>query len=120
MTYTQSIEQLVIQRFSCRTYRNQPLEEQTRLRLADYATSLHTGPLGARMRFELVAAREQDQKALKNLGTYGFIKGATGFIIGVIKDDGKNLEDFGYLMEKLAWRYFYQKQFFEKYLTPSR
>jgi len=100
-TFTHPIDQLVKQRFSCRSYLNKPVEEQTRLRLADYSTSLHTGPFGARMRFELVAAREQDQKALKNLGTYGFIKGATGFIIGVIKDDEKNLEDFGYLMENI-------------------
>jgi hypothetical protein len=53
------------------------------------------------MRFELAAARDDDQNALKKLGTYGFIKGATGFIIGVIGDGEKNLEDFGYLMESI-------------------
>ena len=101
MTFTQPIGQLVKQRFSCRSYLSQPMEEQTRRKLAEYAASLQTGPFGARMRFELVAAREQEQKTLKNLGTYGFIKGATGFIIGVIQDDDKNLEDFGYLMENI-------------------
>ncbi len=101
MTFAHPIEQLIKQRFSCRSYLNQPVEEQTRLRLADYTASLQTGPFGARMRFELVAAREDDQKALKNLGTYGFIKGETGFIIGVMRDDEKNLEDFGYLMESI-------------------
>ena len=101
MTFAHPIEQLIKQRFSCRNYLNQPIEEQTRRKLAEYAGSLQAGPFGARMRFELVAAREQDQKALKDLGTYGFIKGATGFIIGVIQDDEKNLEDFGYLMESI-------------------
>lgn len=101
MTFTQPIEKLIEQRFSCRSYLNQPLEEQTRQRLADYVASLQTGPFGARMRFELVAARGQDQKTLKNLGTYGFIKGATGFIIGAMQDDEMNLEDFGYLMESI-------------------
>jgi len=101
MTFAHPIEQLVKQRFSCRSYLSQSIEEQTRRKLADYAASLQTGPFGARMRFELVAAREQDQKALKDLGTYGFIKGATGFIIGAIQDDEKNLEDFGYLMERI-------------------
>lgn len=101
MTFAHPIEQLIKQRFSCRSYLNQPVEEQTRLRLADYAASLQTGPFGARIRFALVAARERDKKALKNLGTYGFIKGATGFIIGVIQDDDMNLEDFGYLMESI-------------------
>jgi nitroreductase len=101
MAFAHPVEELVKQRFSCRSYLSQPVEEQTRQRLADYAAALQTGPFGAQMRFELVAAHEKDQKALKNLGTYGFIKGAAGFIIGVIQDDEKNLEDFGYLMESI-------------------
>ena len=101
MTFSHPIEQLVKQRYSCRSYLKQPVEEQTRQRLANFAASLQTGPFGARMRFKLVAARGQDQKTLKNLGTYGFIKGATGFIIGAIQDDEMNLEDFGYLMESI-------------------
>ena len=101
MTFAHPVEELVKQRFSCRSYLSQPVEEQTRQRLAEHAAALQTGPFGAQMRFELVAAHEKDQKALKNLGTYGFIKGATGFIIGVIQDDEKNLEDFGYLMESI-------------------
>ena len=101
MTFAHPVEELVKQRFSCRSYLSQPVEEQTRQRLADYAAALQTGPFGAQIRFELVAAREKDQKAIRTLGTYGFIKGATGFIIGVIQDEEKNLEDFGYLMESI-------------------
>ena len=101
MARTHPIEQVIRKRFSCRNYRKQPLEDQTRQRLADYAALLQGGPFGARMRFELVAAREQDQKALRALGTYGFIQGATGFIIGAMQDDERNLEDFGYLMERI-------------------
>jgi nitroreductase len=101
MTFAHPVEELVKQRFSCRSYLSQPVEEQTRQRLVDYAAALHTGPFGAQMRFELIAAREKDQKALRTLGTYGFIKGAAGFIIGAMQDDEKNLEDFGYLMESI-------------------
>lgn len=101
MTYTQPIEQLVTERYSCRTYLNQPVEAQTRQRLADYAASQQTGPFNERMRFELVAARNDDQDALKKLGTYGFIKGATGFIIGAMGAGERNLEDFGYLMQSI-------------------
>ncbi len=101
MTYAHSVEELVKQRFSCRSYLSQPVEEQTRQRLVDYAAALKAGPFGTQMRFELVAAREKDQKALKTLGTYGFIKGATAFIIGAMQDEEKNLEDFGYLMESI-------------------
>ncbi len=101
MTFAHPVEELIKQRFSCRSFLSQPVKEQTRQRLIDYAAALQRGPFGTQMRFELVAAHEKDQKALKNLGTYGFIKGATGFIIGVIQDDEKNLEDFGYLMESI-------------------
>jgi nitroreductase len=65
---------------------------------------LSSGPLGAPVRFALVAATEQDRQALKGLGTYGFIKGATGFIVGVAGPGHKNLEDFGYLMEGIVLR----------------
>jgi nitroreductase len=37
---------------------------------------------------------------LKGLGTYGFIKGATGFIMGTVGHSEKNLEDYGYVMER--------------------
>jgi hypothetical protein len=35
------------------------------------------------------------------LGTYGFIRGATGFIAGAVGQGEKNLEDFGYQMEAI-------------------
>lgn len=69
--------------------------------MAEYASSVKTGPFGTQARFELVAATEQDRIALKNLGTYGFIKGASGFIIGATEVVGTHLEDFGYLMERV-------------------
>jgi hypothetical protein len=65
---------------------------------------LRTGPLGAPARFELVAAGEQDRQSLKGLGTYGFIKGATGFIVGAAGPGQKNLEDYGYLLEGIILR----------------
>lgn len=55
-------------------------------------------PLGTRSRFSLVAT-DQERESLKGLGTYGFIKGATGFIVGATEREPKKLEDYGYLME---------------------
>jgi hypothetical protein len=52
------------------------------------------------VRFHLVAATEQDRSSLKGLGTYGVIRGATGFIVGAVRHSKKNLEDYGYLMER--------------------
>ncbi len=101
MTYDKPITEIIKQRFSCRNYLEQPIDAEKRQQLADYAAAAQIGPFGTRSRFELIAATEGDRKALKGLGTYGFIKGATGFIIGATEERGKSLEDFGYLMEKI-------------------
>ena len=61
--------------------------------------ALHIGPLGTPLRFDLLAASESDRRALRGLGTYGFIRGAAGFITGAAGPGDKNLEDFGYQME---------------------
>ncbi len=53
------------------------------------------------MRFAFVAATEQDRSILRGLGTYGFIKNPTGFILGAMEAGEKNLEDYGYLMERI-------------------
>jgi hypothetical protein len=54
----------------------------------------------------LVAATPEDGAALKRLGTYGTIRGATGFILGAAEPGAESvgamyLEDFGHAMERL-------------------
>lgn len=100
MLYSKPITEVIRQRFSCRRYFEKPIEDEKRQRLADFLSSNGTGPLGSSVRFHLVAATEQDRSSLKGLGTYGVIRGATGFIIGAVRNSKKNLEDYGYLMER--------------------
>ena len=102
MPFSQPVTELVKARFSCRTYLERPLEHEARQLLADFAVSTRSGPLGAQARFELVAASATDRQALRGLGTYGFIQGATGFIIGATQNAKNSLEDFGYLMERIV------------------
>ena len=99
--FSKPVEDIVKQRFSCRNYIDNPIVEGTRQLFVDYLSSIGDGPFGTRARFELAAASEQDRRALKGLGTYGFIRGATGFIIGAIQRDENNLEDFGFLLEQI-------------------
>jgi nitroreductase len=94
-----SITELIRQRFSCRTYREQPVADSTRQHLDGFISTLLEGPFGTRPRFGLATATEADRAALRGLGTYGFIRNAPGFVIGAAIPDGKYLEDFGYLME---------------------
>jgi hypothetical protein len=101
MLYSKPVTEIMEKRFSCRTYIDKPVAEEERDRLSDYLSAIGRGPFGAAVRFKLVAATDQDRKALKGLGTYGFIKGATGFIVGAVGPSSKNLEDFGYMMERV-------------------
>ena len=95
-----SIEELIKRRYSCRAYADRPIEAADRDTIVDALALLRTGPLGSSARFSLVAATEEDRKALKGLGTYGFIKGATGFIVGAVELGPKDMEDYGYLLER--------------------
>lgn len=100
MIYSKPVTDVIRQRFSCRRYFEKPIAEDTRLRLDNFLSSNGIGPLGTPVRLKLVAATEEDRNALKGLGTYGIIRGATGFIVGAVKRSKKNLEDYGYLMER--------------------
>ncbi len=102
MLSTQSVEEIVTKRFSCRSYERKPLETAHREDLIKYLGTLNKGPFGSEVRFDLAAASEGDAGALKGLGTYGFIRDPAGFIIGAVKSGDRGLEDYGYLMEHAA------------------
>ncbi len=101
MEYSKPVTDIIKQRFSCRSYLETPIAEEKRQQLEDFLSTIQTGPFGNRVRFKLVAATPQDQKVLRGLGTYGFIKNPTGFIISAVPDTSKGLEDLGYLMERI-------------------
>ena len=95
-----AVTELIQQRFSCRRHPEKAIETQTRDQLQTFLQRLPAGPFGSPTRFELIAATEQDRQSLKGVGTYGVIKNAAGFLVGVMGPGDKNLEDFGYLMEE--------------------
>jgi nitroreductase len=94
-----SIYDLAKRRYSCRNYVERPLADAEREALAAVLASLNTGPFGNRCRFALLAATQDDREALKGLGTYGFIKGATGFIVGTVRPGAGDMEDYGHCLE---------------------
>jgi nitroreductase len=95
----QPIQDIIEQRFSCRSYYDVPIRETHRQVLESFLKTQLAGPLGTHARFELAAATPDDRQSLKGLGTYGFIRNPTGFIIGALEQGSKNLEDYGYLLE---------------------
>lgn len=94
--------ELIGRRYSCRTYLDRPVSAGDQARLLDFMATRTTGPFGAQARFGLLAAAPDDPRALRRLGTYGFIKGATGFIVGAVRRAPKDLEDYGYLLEEIV------------------
>jgi len=88
-------------RFSCRRYMDRAIDGDRRRQLHDYILALGEAPFGTPVRFDVVAATEGDHSALRGLGTYGFIHGASGFIVGAVKRSPKDLEDYGFMLERL-------------------
>jgi len=95
-----SADEVIKRRYSCRSYVGRAIETSTRDALSDVLISLKNGPFGSRTRFSLIAATEDDWESLKGLGTYGFVRGAPGFIVGAVGEGAKNLEDYGFCLER--------------------
>jgi hypothetical protein len=101
MLFSQPISDLIIKRYSCRNYLDKPIQADICTRLTEFTSTIQFGPLGNKARFEFVTTSDYGPKILNRLGTYGFIKGATGFIIGALQPGSMDLEDYGYLMERI-------------------
>jgi len=95
----QSIIKIIQARSSCRTYQETPIEAPVQQQVTEFMDAHAVGPMGTRVRLRLVAATEEDWHVLRGLSTYGFIKGATGYILGAISHGDFNQEDFGYVLE---------------------
>ena len=72
MLYSKPVTEIIRQRFSCRKYLEKPIAEDERQHLSDFIFSAGKGPLGAPVRFELVAATEQDRNSLKGLDIWSY------------------------------------------------
>lgn len=97
---SRDIFQVISERHSCRRYRKEPLKPEDRLALEKFLASQTQGPFGSSLRLVLLAATEQDQGSLKGLGTYGFIKNPAAFIAGAVTGSPKDMEDYGYVVER--------------------
>ena len=97
----QTIQEIIRQRYSCRSYNDESVQEIHQQVLREFLDTQQIGPFGTNTRFELVAANQDDRQSLKGLGTYGFINNPAGFIIGALEQGPKNLEDYGYLLENI-------------------
>ena len=99
MLFNGNVRDIIAKRYSCRSFRDEPVCADDLRALNDCVAECAKGPFGGDVRLAIIAAEKNDTAMLKGLGTYGFIKNPQGFIIGAVKDSGMALEDFGYVME---------------------
>jgi Putative TM nitroreductase len=102
MNFSSSILDIIPRRFSCRAYSRTPMEEQKRETLRREMSRITSGPLGTPLRCELVASADTGANPLQGLGTYGFIKNPDAFIVAAVSEGPKDLEDFGYALERMV------------------
>ena len=100
MKTNKQITDIIRERHSCRTYSTRPVDKDLMDQLEQLLADSPAGPFGSHPRFELISATDQDRDALKDLGTYGLIKDPAGFILSAVKQSPRDLEDFGYAMER--------------------
>jgi nitroreductase len=102
MDNKRSIIEIIGERYANRTYQKKPITGDHRDMLDEYCAAPVAGPFGGTARFQLIAATEEDATSLRDLGTYGVIKNAAGFITGATSTSDHYLEDYGYLLERIV------------------
>ena len=98
--FSKPIIEIIPDRFSCRTYLEKAIPPDMLTFLEEFLSTHSSGPFGFQPHLKLIAASDQNLKSLRGLGTYGFIRGATAFLVGVSCSEKHSLEDYGFLMEQ--------------------
>lgn len=94
-----NVTESIKKRKSWRTYTGKAIEDEKKDRIAEYISNLDDPPFGSEARFRIV---DLDLKGTGTVsGTYGLVKGAKSFLAGAVSKGPMDLEDFGYLFEKI-------------------
>ncbi len=91
-------------RTSVRSYQEKELEPSALQALREELKDPRRGPFGTIVRFSLISLDEAGKAELKQLRTYGVIKGAPLFITGAVTAAPRAMEDFGCCMEDAVIR----------------
>jgi len=97
-----SITQIAGERISVRAYdAKRSVHPQLRARLREVVAENCVGPLGNRVRIELIDVDELATSEARSLGTYGIITGARLYLVAAIEDTVSARVDVGYCLEKI-------------------
>ena len=98
--FNNSINDVIKSRTSVRTYKEDKLTDEIKLKLISYAKNIK-GPFNSKFRFEIIDDTDTIEKTGGKIGTYGVIKGAKSYIAGIVEYGEHSLEQLGYTFEKL-------------------
>ena len=101
MKYKHAATELIRARRSCRSYDETQPEPQIRSRLIELAQEI-TAENSDKMRFVIIDKQPEPGKPPEKLGTYGMIKGATLYIVGIGHKENCDPLRFGYAFEELV------------------
>ncbi len=95
------VTEIIKKRFSCRTYSEKSIEDKVLQEFVTILNSVHKGPFGNQPKFRLIHITSFTPQEGEKLGTYGVIKNARLFLVGIIKDGPLAMEDYGYCKEEI-------------------
>ena len=99
LAFPAPITEIIKKRRSWRTYNQSPVEDEKRNRILQFIEALDKPSFGSDARFQLM---DLDLKFTGTVtGTYGVIKGAKTFIAAIVTKNANDMEDVGYLFEKI-------------------
>ncbi len=101
MKFSRPVEEIIRERYSCRTYQKKQIDDAALTALQRHMAGDVPAPFGGRMRFSLIAAEAGEGESMKKVGTYGMIKDAPAYIAGALREGSMCLEDYGYRMERI-------------------
>jgi nitroreductase len=100
----QSAIEAIKLRTSVRSYQGRELETQALQALRDLCREPRRGPFGNAVRFALISLNEAEKSELKQLGTYGMIRGASWYLAAAVAVAPGAMEDLGCIMEDAVIR----------------
>ncbi len=98
--FAKPITEIIKKRLSVRSYLSQPLSPEMKEALSRFFSILR-GPFGGTVRVELIERDLALKELNAKLGTYGVISGASTYAVAVVEKADRDLEDFGYCLEKV-------------------
>ncbi|MDO9535842.1 MAG: nitroreductase family protein [Bacillota bacterium] len=94
--------EIIKKRESIRTYDEaSPVDEAARSWLEECMKENGVGPLGNAVRFRLLDLGKVSRDELRQLGTYGVIRGAGLYLLGAVSEGAGGMEDLGFCMERI-------------------